>query len=200
VQARYRSLIDARDRGGLRPPPRHAAAREIAEIEREMGTPAYTRNATLQARYRELIAARDNLPTLPDNRHGASAEWRRGLPTGLAAEWDTAGSFDQSLERVQMATVTVLAGIGDPHEAQAFVGAFKALPDRIRGAVLREIAGPEPGFVRPANDKEMAAFRMQDGDSEMIDGWGRTARRRVAIFLYRLPRLVTSMSASDRSA
>lgn len=197
LRNRYRDLLVARE-GGTAAPAKDAHADEMRAIQAKMRDGSYWRTPALQARYRELIdlqLGNHPDPAGADAWRASPAEAKASLDPTLIAEWGE--SYPAALRRVQDAGAAILGALeGKPAQTQ-FLTAFAGLPDKVQSAIFRQLALPEPGFVRALTDRDRAMFNLIEGAGQIRMMWGRNADRRTGIVLDRVERIERSLSAAD---
>ncbi len=96
--------------------------------------------------------------------------------------------------------INVSGSIGDAAAIDCFLAGVARLPASVQIAVHREAAMLAPGFIKPADDGELAAFRLLPNGAAMIAAWNTRARRCVAIFAERFNRVQNAVGDQDRPA
>ena len=193
MQARLRQLYEARE----------AAGGSALPATYETGTKPTQPTGRAADPHRALIEANDQANAAA--AAAADASWR-ATPAQfaernpqLAALWQQDGVLDAKLRRAQDQIMLVLAGIGDTAAIGAAQSAFDGLPPGARAAVLAELGSAAPGYVRPLDQKELAAFELIPNGGAMLRGWGKDATRRATVAIERFNRIVAGAGA-DRAA
>ncbi len=193
MQARLRQLYEARE----------AAGGSALPANGDTGTKPTQPAGRASDPHRALIEANDQANAAA--AAAADASWR-ATPAQfaernpqLAALWQQDGVLDAKLRRAQDSLMLVLVGIGDTAAIGAAQSAFDGLPPGARAAVLAELGSAAPGYVRPLDQKELAAFEQIPNGGAMLRGWGKDATRRATVAIERFNRIVAGAGA-DRAA
>jgi hypothetical protein len=177
-QARYRSLLEAKE-GGTAPPVTDARSAELLAIEAKMASSEYWRGpkvdgeTALSRRYRALLegetGARSD-PAAGEGWRASPAVAKQFMDPALVQEWGE--DFGVNLKRVQDFGARVLGGLGDKEAQTDFLVAFDGLSTKTQASILREVALPEPGYIASPSEADWTLFRCVDGAEQIIESWG----------------------------
>jgi hypothetical protein len=204
MQARYRTLVDARASGAPAPAGPSKASIEMRDIEKLMGKrdSEYWKGpkaAGLQERYRTLI----------DGEHaGVDADaWRmtaeqatQRLPVELVSAWRASGDLMTKVRAAEDQWSGIYHGIGDRELAAEFQVSFLGLPNSVQAAIYREAVAQPPTFSTPATAEEVAGFAKKGGGAEAaVAQWGREAATKIGRICARFDRAVATIPQADRA-
>jgi hypothetical protein len=203
-QARYRSLLEAKE-GGTAPPAIDARSTELLEIEAKMASSEYWRGpkvdgeTALSRRYRALLEGETDArsdPAAGEGWRASTAVAKQFMDPALVQEWGQ--DFDANLRKVQNVAARIVGRLGDREAQVQFTGVFDGLAAPVQSAIFRELARHDPGYVRPADDADLVVFELAcaGGGAAVIESWGSQARRRAGAALDRFQRVEKSLTGA----